>query len=530
MIFNYWTVGGDKITLSDYTINDSVTIVANVTYKFDVKFMVDDQQSEKQIVEKDHFATFPTTTPSKPGYEFDGWTINGVDIVEVTSYKITGNTTFIAKFTKLHNVVFLYESETKSTQSVRNGEYAQNVSVESTEYKVFNGWTVEGIKVQVDSYKITCDVTFVASITYYYDVTFMSENNSILNVIVKQNDYANFTGDIPVYSVEHYDFVGWTINGNDIVDLTSYKITANTTFIAKFDFHQCIVYVYDKPYGSSGVSVVKTMKVPYGSVLGSVDFVPELTDDQGLKGWKYGNLGSWFTFDFNPATFEIKNDICIYPIIEQIVSYIYVYDGSQLIYNNRVEKGTILDLSGVRPLGRANMRFVGFFTSKYVGFPAGHAFNFGGRFNSNISYLSSSYECSSDEVTYYARYESQFEGAFKFSSGYNPTGCDELYIATTFDGDLSNPVSSKIIYRNSNYSSVDSSSKFDPSSSGIQIDWRSMTINIGMGSGVYWKGHYDASSDSWKFECYFESIGRNTGGDFTLTRVGYSSGISYDLL
>ncbi len=245
VIFNYWTVGGEKITLNEYTVNDSVTIVANVTYKYDVKFMVDNGEHNKQIVEKDHFATVPSN-PSKDGCEFDGWTVNGVDVVDVSSYKITGTTTFVAKFTKLHTVTFMFESETKSTQKVRNGEYASNVSVESTDYKVFNGWTVNGGKVDVSSYKITADTTFIADITYKFDVKFMVDDSQHDKQIIQKDHFAT----VPLNPAKDgFEFDGWTINGNDIIDVSKYKITAETTFVAKFTkLHAVTLFSNDSDY------------------------------------------------------------------------------------------------------------------------------------------------------------------------------------------------------------------------------------------------------------------------------------------
>lgn len=229
VIFNYWTANGEQIDLNNYTVQYSVKIVANVTYKYDVKFMADGQVKQSSIVEKGQFASAPEV--SKDGYEFDGWSVNGKDIVQVDSYAINETTTFVAKFTKLHNVTFMYETETKSTQQVRDGEYASNVRVDSTTYKIFNGWKVNNMIVSVESYKIVSDTTFIADITYKYDVKFMVDDGEHNSQIVESGHYA-IVPQNP--SKIGYKFIGWTINGNDVVNVSSYAITNTTTFIAKF--------------------------------------------------------------------------------------------------------------------------------------------------------------------------------------------------------------------------------------------------------------------------------------------------------
>lgn len=97
-IFNGWTVNGEPIDLSTYTITASVQIIADVTYKYDVKFMVDDTVHNSQIIEKNSCATLPTT-PSKEGYEFDGWSRNGVEVIsDIPTRQVTENITYFAIF------------------------------------------------------------------------------------------------------------------------------------------------------------------------------------------------------------------------------------------------------------------------------------------------------------------------------------------------------------------------------------------------------------------------------------------------
>lgn len=260
VIFNYWTVNGEQVDLSTYQITSNIKFVANVTYKYDVKFMVDNEEYESQIVVKDGYAVLPEE-PVKAGYEFDGWSLNGVDIVEnISSTAVTQNVTYKAVFTKLHTVTFMYEDEVKSTQQVRNGEYATDVEVENTTYKVFNGWKVNGSFVDIESYKVNADTIFVADIAYSYDVKFIADSLTINSQVVANNSYAT----IPEPQTKSgYIFDGWTLNGNDVIDISTYQITENTTFIAKYTWYDFSGYYYMSIFDFQGVDLFMSFKVNY---------------------------------------------------------------------------------------------------------------------------------------------------------------------------------------------------------------------------------------------------------------------------
>lgn len=156
-IFNGWTVNGSAIDLSTYTITTNTKIVADVTYKYDVKFMVDDSVYNSQIVVKNGYATIPTN-PTKDGYEFDGWSLNGVDVIsDITTRQVTQNVTYTAVFTKLHTVTFMSNGNILETKQVRNGEYVSNFD------KNYN-WSLNEIVVDLDVHKIFADVTFIGKI------------------------------------------------------------------------------------------------------------------------------------------------------------------------------------------------------------------------------------------------------------------------------------------------------------------------------------------------------------------------------
>lgn len=228
--FNYWTVNNEQIDLSTYTFNSNTKVVADITYSYDVKFYVDNAVHNSQIIQSGNNVITPTV-PTKSGYAFLGWSLNGNDIVNLNTITITENTNFYAVFIQQFTVQFVYEDDIISTQTINNGAYAIGPSVDNTTYKVFNGWKVNGTSVNVDTYKIVGATTFVADITYKYDVIFMVDSEEYDSQIISSGQYAT----VPTAPTKtDYEFIGWSINGTDIVDISNTPITTNTNFYAIF--------------------------------------------------------------------------------------------------------------------------------------------------------------------------------------------------------------------------------------------------------------------------------------------------------
>jgi len=230
VIFNGWTVDGEPIDLATYRITANTKIVADVTHKYEVNFTVDGANYHNEIVLKNAKVT-PPAAPTKNGYVFDGWTIDGNTVVNLTTYTATQNVTFTAKFTKQYSVVFKYEDTTLKNETVKSGNYATAPTATSTAYKVFNGWKVNGVAVNVNEYRITADTVFVADITYKYDVKFIADGKTHNTQIVERNGKPT----VPANPTKtNYVFVGWSIDGTNTVNVSNYTVTENITFTAIF--------------------------------------------------------------------------------------------------------------------------------------------------------------------------------------------------------------------------------------------------------------------------------------------------------
>jgi len=230
VIFNGWTVNGQPVDLTNYTITANTKFVADITYKNLVTFKSNGENVKQEYIETGYFTSAPSV--SQEGFDFDGWTVDGKTIVDVSTYEITKDTTFVAVYTQIHTVSFLYEEEIISTQKIRNGEFASNVSVDSTTYKRFNGWTINGSIVDLSNYKISSSVVFTANITYSYDVNFIVNDEVYNSQIVVKNNYVIVPNNP---EVKDYIFEGWMVN-SELIDLTTYRITENTSIVAKMTY------------------------------------------------------------------------------------------------------------------------------------------------------------------------------------------------------------------------------------------------------------------------------------------------------
>ncbi len=242
VIFNYWMADGEKIDLSSYPITKNCIIVANVTYKYSVKYQTDSGYIDTQIVEKDAYPTKPND-PSKDGYEFDGWTLDGVSVIDPLQTQITADTVFIAKFTKIHTVTFNDGVNEAKTYKIRNGEYLSEIPDNpSKENFEFDGWVLTDGIVNPKSVLILKDETFNAKWTELFTVTY-NINGDQTTERVRDGEYVK---NIPTNTAKDgYDFDGW-LSGDEIVNPSSKQITKNTTFTAKYTKLHSVQIVIDE--------------------------------------------------------------------------------------------------------------------------------------------------------------------------------------------------------------------------------------------------------------------------------------------
>jgi hypothetical protein len=100
---------------------------------------------------------------------------------------------------------FEYDGSVYNLQVLNKGSYASVVSPTSTEYVVFNGWTVDGQIVDLNTYAVTKNTKFVADLSYKYDVNFIVDGETANSEIVSLNSSATLP---TVPAKDGYEFDG----------------------------------------------------------------------------------------------------------------------------------------------------------------------------------------------------------------------------------------------------------------------------------------------------------------------------------
>ena len=149
---------------------------------------------------------------------------------------------------------FEYNEDIYNIQVVEKNSLLNITNPADTDYIKFNGWTINGEIVDLSTYQITANTTFVADLTYIYDVEFIyyDDVDGVSTRIVydsqkvEENSYVDLTGTLKFSpKKDNYIFDGWTIDGKNNVDVASYPITSNMTFIAKFITPSYVTYTSD---------------------------------------------------------------------------------------------------------------------------------------------------------------------------------------------------------------------------------------------------------------------------------------------
>lgn len=234
LIFKGWTIDGQAIDLTEYTVTKSVRIVADVTYKYVVDFTVDGKTKYTQVVEKGGYATEPEK-PKKSGYTFKYWTLDGENEVHFDRTPIMANTTFIAKFVRLYTVSFQLEDGTEIvSRRIEAGTTTTPARISDNEHLVLRGWKLNGVLVDVNSCVIYEDTVFVADVTYMYTVEFIINGNQVYNKQKVEIGHNPIKPSNP--TKDGYTFIGWYVgNADNIIDVSTFEVVEDVSIYSKFE-------------------------------------------------------------------------------------------------------------------------------------------------------------------------------------------------------------------------------------------------------------------------------------------------------
>ena len=336
---NGWQIdgAGEYIDFNTFVITENTYFVANLTYKFDVKFMANTEtEYDSQLIVKDNYATEPVSDPVRDGYVFKGWSKDGVTIVEdINSTPVTENTTYYAVWNELHTVTYMEGSDTLKTMEVENGDYSTAPITTNTPYKTYNGWLVNSASADPTTYKIVADTIFVADITYSYDVVYMNGDTQHDSQIVVENGYSTLPTE-PT-KADHI-FLGWSLtpNGEIVSNITTTPVTETTTYYAVFKLNKFDVkFMLDASteYDSQSVTGGNFATVPTNPTKESYVF----------KGWALSQNGEVVE---NINSTPVTENITYYAIFEYVEFGIFSNGNVEYTWDELIDNGYLNNMSG----------------------------------------------------------------------------------------------------------------------------------------------------------------------------------------
>ncbi len=240
-------------------------------------------------------ATVPDPAPTKEGYTFAGWQLDGADYPFDTA--VTEDITLKASWNiNSYTVTFLKEDgSTFSTQRVKYNEKASAPDQAPTKDGwAFAGWTLDGQAYDFSA-PVKGNIELKPSWNQIFTVSFVDENGSKLAEPQQVEDGKCASIPDPAPTKVGYTLKGWK-NGQDEFSFDT-PITGDTTLTANW-----AINTYTVTFKTNGGSSVESQKVDYGSYASAPDPAPT-KDGYELVSWQYD--GKDFDFQSTPITADI---------------------------------------------------------------------------------------------------------------------------------------------------------------------------------------------------------------------------------
>ena len=283
-VFKGWSL--DKSTIVDVTktpITKNTTYYAVIDYYYIVTFKIDDDSiyGTTQLVLKNTSPEVPAN-PNVDGYDFDCWTKDKNTQIDVSKDKITADTTYYAKLTKLHNVGFYSDDVLVKTESVRNNEFVTLPANPTKTGYTFKGWSLDKTNIisNVDTVAVTNDVNYYAvfeSINISTNLTISNSDFSYYFGVDKTSDVLKDFGDY--FNTPYYDVAVYT--------LTDSRIKKNST-IENMDFALNVLTIGDSTYSQDNDGKIVNSNVTFNSQTVTFDYNfagTQLSSEQGYILW-----------------------------------------------------------------------------------------------------------------------------------------------------------------------------------------------------------------------------------------------------
>lgn len=188
---------------------DAVYVAVWEPMTYTVAFVADGEGVLTETIKHGELAIEPAAKPSKEGYDFAGWSADGIAAYDFSS-AVTSDLTLIALFSET-----VVPDEPASVTYIVDGITVYDPATPSKEGYLFAGWadgqsivSADELDAYIAALPAGASVTLTATWTpVVYTVTFVSEETVILTQSVKHGELATEPAVQP--SKEGFDFAGW---------------------------------------------------------------------------------------------------------------------------------------------------------------------------------------------------------------------------------------------------------------------------------------------------------------------------------
>ena len=287
-VFAGWLLNEEVFDNYRYDVNGDITLVAlweESTYTITYYSNGGNLDISSQSVTYGKEFTHPT--PTRTGYTFTGWYLNGARFYDGI-YNLANDITLYADWTA-NNYTITYNAnggELEDYTQVVTYSYYTELYIPTRLGYTFTGWYLNGILYTNEYYEFDYDITLVASwVANDYTISFATDGGTLKSYTLGVTFDKRFM--LPLPSKDGYTFAGWEYK-NEIITDGIYRWWYDITLTATWVANEYTINYYD------GETLIYSEEVTYDS---SYTLMSSYTKEELT-------LVKWIIEDeeYNPAT------------------------------------------------------------------------------------------------------------------------------------------------------------------------------------------------------------------------------------
>ena len=352
-IFDYWSLDGEtEIDITTNPINSYTQYYAVFHSDFNVTFMFNDEvYLTQKITDGSYVEEFENPVETNIGNDmfvvFDYWSLDGETEIDVYNHKLRENTTFYAVTHLEYDITYWFYAKDFGScygysKRCQVGDYFEFTDEENfvIEYYALGSYDGERLTGSGTTIKGAGDIYAVGD--FYLDVTFKIDDSNYTTTQVLKGHCAEYSS---TPEKDGYEFLGWSLDGNNVLNLSETPIYEDTTFIAVFEDATQHLYL---DYNDGSESEIWTMTGKCGETITLP--TPTSLNGENFLGWHFtGGVGELdaenmtFTFGQGDGYIYALFDVCDVTINCSKMGFYLTYNGETTVYgeNNNGSGGNI---------------------------------------------------------------------------------------------------------------------------------------------------------------------------------------------